>query len=227
MEGLYTRFGRLGLHGRTCRARAASAAASSPWRPAKLAIAAFSPPLDPAGNSVRGQAAVASVARDLGRNLYPDQPRDVNIESGPRAGASRRRADGRCHLDRERARASARWWARASSRCSDRRRCVAHQDTWIASPSAAIVALLSGIAMDASPPAFRRTAASSSSSATGSVAHAAHRPRHPLPRHARADDRHGSQGVRRVCSAAPARAAARRRARQCLRGCHHIGAGAS
>jgi glutaminase len=38
--------------------------------PGKLAIAAFSPPLDEAGNSVRAQAAVASIARALDLNLY-------------------------------------------------------------------------------------------------------------------------------------------------------------
>lgn len=38
--------------------------------PGRMAIAGFSPPLDPAGNSVRGQAMVASIARDLGYNLY-------------------------------------------------------------------------------------------------------------------------------------------------------------
>lgn len=38
--------------------------------PGKLAIAAFSPPLDGAGNSVRGQVAVAKVAELLNCNLY-------------------------------------------------------------------------------------------------------------------------------------------------------------
>jgi glutaminase len=38
--------------------------------PGKLAIAAFAPPLDDAGNSVRGQFAVAHVAKALGLNLY-------------------------------------------------------------------------------------------------------------------------------------------------------------
>jgi len=38
--------------------------------PGKLAIAAFAPPLDAAGNSVRAAAAVAHVARSLGLNLY-------------------------------------------------------------------------------------------------------------------------------------------------------------
>jgi len=38
--------------------------------PGELAIAAFSPPLDAAGNSVRGQAAVAAVAKALDCNLF-------------------------------------------------------------------------------------------------------------------------------------------------------------
>lgn len=38
--------------------------------PGKLAIAAFAPPLDDAGNSVRGQVAVAKVAEILGYNLF-------------------------------------------------------------------------------------------------------------------------------------------------------------
>lgn len=38
--------------------------------PGVLGIAAFSPPLDEAGNSVRGQKMVASVAHQLGYNLY-------------------------------------------------------------------------------------------------------------------------------------------------------------
>ena len=38
--------------------------------PGVAAIAAFSPPLDSVGNSVRGQAMVADVAKALGWNLY-------------------------------------------------------------------------------------------------------------------------------------------------------------
>ncbi|MGT3164320.1 glutaminase A [Yersinia enterocolitica] len=38
--------------------------------PGVMGIAAFSPPLDPVGNSVRGQKMVASVAQQLGYNLY-------------------------------------------------------------------------------------------------------------------------------------------------------------
>jgi glutaminase len=38
--------------------------------PGVMAIAGFSPPLDPVGNSVRGQKMVAAVAQALGQNLY-------------------------------------------------------------------------------------------------------------------------------------------------------------
>ncbi|MGP3590638.1 glutaminase A [Vagococcus sp. WN89Y] len=38
--------------------------------PGVMGIAAFSPPLDAAGNSVRGQKLVASIAHQLGHNLY-------------------------------------------------------------------------------------------------------------------------------------------------------------
>jgi len=38
--------------------------------PGKLAIAAFAPPLDAAGNSVRGQLAVARIARELNHNIF-------------------------------------------------------------------------------------------------------------------------------------------------------------
>ncbi|CNI31542.1 glutaminase A [Yersinia mollaretii] len=38
--------------------------------PGVMAIAGFSPPLDPIGNSVRGQKMVAHVAKSLGYNLY-------------------------------------------------------------------------------------------------------------------------------------------------------------
>ena len=38
--------------------------------PAKLAIAAYSPPLDKAGNSVRAQAAITQIAHTLGLGLF-------------------------------------------------------------------------------------------------------------------------------------------------------------
>lgn len=38
--------------------------------PGIMAISAFSPPLDPIGNSVRGQKMITSVAKELGYNLY-------------------------------------------------------------------------------------------------------------------------------------------------------------
>ena len=47
--------------------------------PGRLAIAAFSPPLDPVGNSVRGQLAAAFIAKALGLNLFASASSD---ESG-------------------------------------------------------------------------------------------------------------------------------------------------
>lgn len=42
--------------------------------PGKLAMAAFSPPLDPAGNTVKGQAALQSIIRELNLNLSGADP---------------------------------------------------------------------------------------------------------------------------------------------------------
>ncbi|GAB1441138.1 hypothetical protein MASR2M36_39230 [Providencia sp.] len=38
--------------------------------PGKMAIAAFSPPLDPIGNSVKGQKMITKLTQELGYNLY-------------------------------------------------------------------------------------------------------------------------------------------------------------
>ena len=38
--------------------------------PGKFAVGTFAPPLDAAGNSVRGQRAIADIVRDLGANPY-------------------------------------------------------------------------------------------------------------------------------------------------------------
>lgn len=69
MEGLYDASGEwaytVGLPGKSGVGGGILAVA-----PGKLAIAAFAPPLDKVGNSVRGQAAVAHVAKALGLNLY-------------------------------------------------------------------------------------------------------------------------------------------------------------
>jgi glutaminase len=69
MEGLYTGSGdfayAVGLPGKSGVGGGILAEA-----PGRLAIAAFSPPLDEAGNSVRAQAAIASVAKALDLNLY-------------------------------------------------------------------------------------------------------------------------------------------------------------
>ncbi|EEZ34467.1 glutaminase [Brucella sp. NF 2653] len=69
MEGLYTASGdwayTVGLPGKSGVGGGIMAVV-----PGELAIAAFSPPLDPAGNSVKAMAAVAAVAYSLGYNLY-------------------------------------------------------------------------------------------------------------------------------------------------------------
>jgi glutaminase len=69
MEGLYTASGdwayTVGLPGKSGVGGGILAV-----MPGKFGIAAFSPPLDAVGNSVRGQAAVAKVAAQLGLNLF-------------------------------------------------------------------------------------------------------------------------------------------------------------
>lgn len=69
MEGMYTASGdwayRVGLPGKSGVGGGILAI-----MPGVMAISGFSPPLDPVGNSVRGQKAVAQVARALNLNLY-------------------------------------------------------------------------------------------------------------------------------------------------------------
>ncbi|BCP55552.1 glutaminase 1 [Kaistia sp. 32K] len=69
MEGLYTASGdwayTVGLPGKSGVGGGILAVV-----PGQMAIAAFSPPLDPVGNSVKAQAAVASVANTLGLSLF-------------------------------------------------------------------------------------------------------------------------------------------------------------
>ena len=74
MEGLYTAAGdwayTVGLPGKSGVGGGVLSVV-----PGELAIAAFAPPLDPAGNSVRGMAAVGAVARSLGCNGFrPSTP---------------------------------------------------------------------------------------------------------------------------------------------------------
>ncbi len=42
--------------------------------PGKFAVGTFSPPLDPAGNSVRGQRAIAAIIKKLGGNVFASKP---------------------------------------------------------------------------------------------------------------------------------------------------------
>ena len=77
MEGLYESSGdwayKVGLPGKSGVGGGLVAIA-----PGVLAISAFSPPLDPVGNSVRGQQAVAYVANKLHLNLYVNEAAAVS-----------------------------------------------------------------------------------------------------------------------------------------------------
>ena len=78
--GLYDDSGMWLYRTRAARRRAASAAASSRCRPGKFGIAAFSPPLDAAGNSVRGaegdrSTSSSSSARTPTRRRRAEPPR--------------------------------------------------------------------------------------------------------------------------------------------------------
>jgi glutaminase len=42
--------------------------------PGRFAVGTFAPPLDPAGNSVRGQRAIAAIIKKLGGNLFASKP---------------------------------------------------------------------------------------------------------------------------------------------------------
>jgi glutaminase len=69
MEGLYTASGdwlyNVGLPGKSGVGGGIVAVV-----PGEMAIATFSPPLDDAGNSVRGQLAIASISQQLGLNIF-------------------------------------------------------------------------------------------------------------------------------------------------------------
>jgi glutaminase len=55
--------------------------------PGKYAVGTFSPPLDPAGNSVRGQRAVEAITQKLGGNVFASTPaghrRETKAEAVP------------------------------------------------------------------------------------------------------------------------------------------------
>lgn len=67
MEGLYTGSGDW-LYSNGLPAKSGVGGGLVCIAPGKMALAAFSPPLDAAGNSVRGQLALSSVIRELGLN---------------------------------------------------------------------------------------------------------------------------------------------------------------
>ncbi|MDQ0645929.1 glutaminase [Microbacterium natoriense] len=54
--------------------------------PGKGAVGTFSPPLDPAGNSVRGQRACAYLSRALGLNLFASAPPASSPDASPTIG---------------------------------------------------------------------------------------------------------------------------------------------
>jgi glutaminase len=55
--------------------------------PGRFAIATFSPRLDEAGNSVRGQRAIESIVKDLDANIFKARPAKPSLASVPPAGA--------------------------------------------------------------------------------------------------------------------------------------------
>jgi glutaminase len=50
--------------------------------PGKYAVGTFSPPLDPAGNSVRGQRAVEAITQKLGGNVFASKPATPTRQTG-------------------------------------------------------------------------------------------------------------------------------------------------
>ena len=73
--GLYDDSGKWLVRRPGSRRRVASAAASSPSSPGKFGIAVISPPLDKAGNSVRGQRAITDIGTALRANPYYTSPK--------------------------------------------------------------------------------------------------------------------------------------------------------
>lgn len=60
--------------------------------PGKFAIGTFAPPLDPAGNSVRGQRAIGAIIKRLGGNLFASKPagraRQTSASAAPSTGTA-------------------------------------------------------------------------------------------------------------------------------------------
>ena len=92
-RGPLRRLGQVALPHRPARARAASAAASSPSRRASSASRSISPPLDDAGNSVQAQKAIADISNALGRTRWrPGRGRAGGDRAEEEAGMSGRAA---------------------------------------------------------------------------------------------------------------------------------------
>jgi glutaminase len=75
MEGLYTTSGDWAYHV-GLPAKSGVGGGLLAVAPGRLAIAAYSPPLDKVGNSVRAQAAIAQIAHSLKLGLFNTPRRD-------------------------------------------------------------------------------------------------------------------------------------------------------
>ena len=71
----YTRPLETGFSTRASQARAALAEGSSASPPGKGGIGTFAPPLDSAGNSVKGQLVAKFLSQQLGMDLFVSQPK--------------------------------------------------------------------------------------------------------------------------------------------------------
>ena len=76
--------GRTGSTTSACPPRAASAAASSPSRPARAGSATFAPLLDGAGNSVKGQRVAKFLSHRLGLHILASEPLEPPIAPSAR-----------------------------------------------------------------------------------------------------------------------------------------------
>jgi glutaminase len=63
--------------------------------PGRFAIGTFSPPLDEAGNSVRGQRVIQSIVGQLGGSVFASSPRDAAEPTGKAPPGARGAGEGR------------------------------------------------------------------------------------------------------------------------------------